>query len=303
MKKIYIIAVMASLALLTGCTSANEKTTTDATTQQSTIETSTETESVEKPTMKNSIKTPSDFRKVTSSELEQIPDVELLEPLINNALDEIGVNEVTGIAYGNYKSITTDIKDIEAYIVSDKANLIAKLERLNKNWSIIIINDYDSGAMYYPTSGKNAVSYATGELINPESTDSTEVDIQDYKSSRMEDLTVNGENITDICRNDMIQWKDHISDIQISTDSDKIYITILVSNGTAETTAKDEAQDTVRYLASLACDANNFYSSPGSDDLGSLYKKYTLLIGITEDGENIIYQGTTSSQNTMFWSK
>lgn len=116
------------------------------------------------------IVTPSGFKKISNADFEKVPNNEDIESALRTALDEIKVAEIKGIIYGNYKSISTDVKDIEAYVVTDKTKLIAKLERLYVKWKVTIIKDYESNAMYYPTTGRNAVSYESGEVINEEET-------------------------------------------------------------------------------------------------------------------------------------
>lgn len=46
--------------------------------------------------------------------------------VLNATLNEIGVEEVRGVVYGNYNSITSDIKDIEAYVITERTSLIVR---------------------------------------------------------------------------------------------------------------------------------------------------------------------------------
>ena len=59
---------------------------------------------------------------------------------------------------------------MEAYLITDAQNLIVRCQYLNNNWTVVYITDSENGHLYYPTTGKDAYSYTTGELIKQEET-------------------------------------------------------------------------------------------------------------------------------------
>ena len=59
---------------------------------------------------------------------------------------------------------------MEAYLITDAQNLIVRCQYLNNNWTVVYITDSENGHLYYPTTGKDAYNYTTGELIKQEET-------------------------------------------------------------------------------------------------------------------------------------
>lgn len=112
---------------------------------------------------------PEGFTKITQEQAESCPDGDGVVEVMKTALQSIGVKKVPDCYWGNYKAIGS-VVDMEAYLITDAQNLIVRCQYLNNNWTVVYITDSENGHLYYPTTGKDAYSYTTGELIKQEET-------------------------------------------------------------------------------------------------------------------------------------
>lgn len=226
-----------------------------------------------------------------------------------DALKSIGVKEVLSVTYDKYEATGNVMLEVDAHITTDAKELIARCTYLNDKWSVTYINDADTNNMYYPTTGKNAYDYTSGECINPvEETEAPKEEPQEVpqgaKTRDVTKLEIMGQSIIDIVKNDMTDWYDYIKDIYIQTSNsgEEIQIVVQVTSATDNDLAKEAGEDVARYLASQACNANSYYKSPGSDYLGGLYDRYDLLIYV-DDGNKThdIYGAKVTTSNTITW--
>ena len=97
---------------------------------------------------------------------------------------------------------------------------------------------------------------------------------------------------------------DYIKDVLIQVDGDEINIVVQVPSVVDDDTAKMAGEDVARYLAFLASVANNYYKQPGSDDIGSLYDRYDLMIYVDDSYENYeIYGAKVKTSKAIHWNK
>ena len=62
--------------------------------------------------------------------------------------------------------------------------------------------------------------------------------------------------------------------------------------------------DVARYLAAQASWANDYYKQPGSDDIGSLYDRYTLMLYVDDGYKNFdLYGAKAKNANSIHWNK
>lgn len=162
---ILLVAFMVCCTVLSAC-SGTESGSGGVTSVQQETDSSASVDS-EREAEKEEITVPADFEKLSSSEYEQLPNKDGLESALSDALQEIGVKETKGYAYGNYETIGP-VFMIDSYVVTDVRNLIVRCEYLNDQWDVVWIDNAESGNMYYPMSGKDAYDYLTDELINPQ---------------------------------------------------------------------------------------------------------------------------------------
>lgn len=112
---------------------------------------------------------PDGFTKITQEQAESCPDGDGAVKALETALQSIGVKKVSDCYWGNYKTAGS-VVDMEAYLITDAQNLIVRCQYLNNNWTVVYITDSENGHLYYPTTGKDAYNYTTGELIKQEET-------------------------------------------------------------------------------------------------------------------------------------
>lgn len=206
-------------------------------------------------------------------------------------------------------------------------------------WSVSYIKDADTGNYYYvPDEQKNAVDlydYTTGELAS-EKTESLD-EVQDradekvdeaesefegsldnmgdnaadpeadtetsngVKSREVTELELYGEPVVGSTINDMVEGYDYITDIDIEVDEpDSIQIVVQVPLGTDTDTAKMAGEDVARYLAAQASWANSYFKQPGSNDLGSLYDKYDLIVYVGDSAGAMKLTGAKAKSSPSF---
>lgn len=112
---------------------------------------------------------PDGFTKITQEQAESCPDGDGAVKALETALQSIGVKKVSDCYWGNYKTAGS-VVDMEAYLITDAQNLIVRCQYMNNNWTVVYITDSENGHLYYPTTGKDAYNYTTGELIKQEET-------------------------------------------------------------------------------------------------------------------------------------
>lgn len=58
------------------------------------------------------------------------------------------------------------------------------------------------------------------------------------------------------------------------------------------------------YLEAQASWANDYYKQPGSDDIGSLYDRYTLMLYVDDGYKNFdLYGAKAKNANSIHWNK
>lgn len=124
-----------------------------------------------------------------------------------------------------------------------------------------------------------------------------------YITRKASELKLDGKKIIATTENDMKKY-DYIKDVYIKADESEkeINIVVQVPSYTDTDTAKMAGEDVARYLAFLASTANSYYKTPGSDDLGSLYEEYDLLIYVDDGYENLsLYGAKVTSAKQLTW--
>lgn len=117
------------------------------------------------------------------------------------------------------------------------------------------------------------------------------------------ELTLDGESIITSTEKDMREY-DYIKDVTIQVDKDEIDIVVQVPSAVTEDTAKMAGEDVARYLAAQASWANDHYKQPGSDDLGSLYDRYTLMLYVDDGYKNFeLYGAKAKTVDFIHWNK
>lgn len=97
---------------------------------------------------------------------------------------------------------------------------------------------------------------------------------------------------------------DYIKDVTIQVDKDEIDIFVQVPSAVTEDTAKMAGEDVARYLAAQASWANDYYKQPGSDDIGSLYDRYTLMLYVDDGYKDFdLYGAKAKNANSIHWNK
>ena len=163
-KRHFLLLAFAITGLaLNGCSGGA---TTDVDTSQTESVAESESSEVE-PT--STVEMPDGFTKITQEQAESCPDGDGAVKALETALQSIGVKKVSDCYWGNYKTAGS-VVDMEAYLITDAQNLIVRCQYLNNNWTVVYITDSENGHLYYPTTGKDAYNYTTGELIKQEET-------------------------------------------------------------------------------------------------------------------------------------
>lgn len=117
------------------------------------------------------------------------------------------------------------------------------------------------------------------------------------------ELTFDGESIITSTEKDMREY-DYIKDVTIQVDKDEIDIFVQVPSAVTEDTAKMAGEDVARYLAAQASWANDYYKQPGSDDIGSLYDRYTLMLYVDDGYKDFdLYGAKAKNANSIHWNK
>lgn len=117
------------------------------------------------------------------------------------------------------------------------------------------------------------------------------------------ELTFDGEPIITSTEKDMCKY-DYIKDVTIQVDKDEIDIFVQVPSAVTEDTAKMAGEDVARYLAAQASWANDYYKQPGSDDIGSLYDRYTLMLYVDDGYKDFdLYGAKAKNANSIHWNK
>lgn len=117
------------------------------------------------------------------------------------------------------------------------------------------------------------------------------------------ELTFDEESIITSTEKDMCEY-DYIKDITIQVDKDEIDIFVQVPSAVTEDTAKMAGEDVARYLAAQASWANDYYKQPGSDDIGSLYDRYTLMLYVDDGYKDFdLYGAKAKNANSIHWNK
>ena len=205
-------------------------------------------------------------------------------------------------------------------------NLLRLKTRQDCEWEVLSVRNADNKHFYYEREGSadlvDLYSYETDELVSKASKTfeeaesetaasvaAAEEEFEDQLDSIREkygiagsasaasssgssgftldvsELTFDGESIITSTEKDMREY-DYIKDVTIQVDKDEIDIFVQVPSAVTEDTAKMAGEDVARYLAAQASWANDYYKQPGSDDIGSLYDRYTLMLYVDDGYKN-----------------
>lgn len=112
--------------------------------------------------------------------------------------------------------------------------------------------------------------------------------------------------IPEQCINDTIEFMkgyDYINDVGISVDeaNKQINIAVEVPDSVKGDYIRMSGEDCARYLASQVSYVNNDFAVPGSDNIGTLYDTYDLLIKVYSTSGNINEMGAAVSSRKITW--
>lgn len=223
-------------------------------------------------------------------------------------------------------------------------NLLRLKTRQDCEWEVLSVRNADNKHFYYEREGSadlvDLYSYETDELVSKASKTfeeaesetaasvaAAEEEFEDQLDSIREkygiagsasaasssvssgftldvsELTFDGESIITSTEKDMREY-DYIKDVTIQVDKDEIDIFVQVPSAVTEDTAKMAGEDVARYLAAQASWANDYYKQPGSDDLGSLYDRYTLMLYVDDGYKNFeLYGAKAKTVDFIHWNK
>lgn len=222
-------------------------------------------------------------------------------------------------------------------------NLLRLKTRQDCEWEVLSVRNADNKHFYYEREGSadlvDLYSYETDELVSKASKTFEEAEsetaasvaaaeeelekqvdsiAEKYSGSDsaaasssgssgftldVSELTLDGESIITSTEKDMREY-DYIKDVTIQVDKDEIDIFVQVPSAVTEDTAKMAGEDVARYLAAQASWANDFYKQPGSDDIGSLYDRYTLMLYVDDGYKNFdLYGAKVKNANSIHWNK
>ena len=256
---------------------------------------------------------PDDFEILDKVQLNELPDMNELTNVEEEAVVSIGAETIEAVVYGNYESVSSVYINLDAYVITDLRQLIVRNQYFNDKWEVIYINDAENGKLYYPITSKEAFDYISGEMVVQKETEETENDTEgetestENKTWYVNELEINGVPIVDSTINEMIAGYDYIKDISIEVDESgkEINIAVQISASTSVETAKMAGEDVARYLSAQASWATNSwrdYEAPGSNDLGSLYEEYNLLIYVDDSFGNFnLYGAKVTSAKKIIW--
>lgn len=223
-------------------------------------------------------------------------------------------------------------------------NLLRLKTRQDCEWEVLSVRNADNKHFYYEREGSadlvDLYSYETDELVSKASKTfeeaesetaasvaAAEEEFEDQFDSIREkygiagsasaasssgssgftldvsELTFDGESIITSTEKDMREY-DYIKDVTIQVDKDEIDIFVQVPSAVTEDTAKMAGEDVARYLAAQASWANDYYKQPGSDDIGSLYDRYTLMLYVDDGYKDFdLYGAKAKNANSIHWNK
>jgi len=340
MKRVVIGLVICCLLELTGCSKQEEFSEKNGNSEELYMEESGADlveENTDEDKKEYDINLPDGFIMATQEEMDEIPDAKGLLDAAGNALGIIGIVGNMDVIFGNYRALE-GLCTIDAYgITPQEIGILMSFQYISiissPQWNTVYVKDADTKNTYYvPDDLRNTVDlydYSTGKLISPKSEDYEDVqeridekvkeaesefeenmeNLKDEtaKTWYVSELELDGELIVDSTVSEMVAGYDYIKDIVIEVDESEkeIDIVVQVSSLTDADTAQMAGEDVARYLAAQASYATNSYRTykiPGSDDLGSLYEQYDLLIYV-DDGNHTfdIYGAKVTSSKSITW--
>lgn len=268
------------------------------------------------------VELPEGFEPVSQAQGEELYDTDQAVDKAVSALGDIGVSGNVNFTFGNLEESQL-CTFVDLYAPTQVQNLIVHLMRLttqgNNEWEVESIVNAENKHFYY-VSGNSAglvdlYSYETDELISKasktfeeaESETSASVAASSSNSSGftldVSELTFDGEPIITSTEKDMCKY-DYIKDVTIQVDKDEIDIVVQVPSVVDDDTAKMAGEDVARYLAAQASWANDYYKQPSSDDIGSLYDRYTLMLYVDDGYKNFdLYGAKAKNANSIHWNK
>lgn len=166
-----------------------------------------------------------------------------------------------------------------------------------------LISDESETEEDNPENPKEESQPMGGEVKESEFSEEAEV----AKTWYLNEMEFDGVLITESTASEMAEGYDYIKDVYIEVDEDgrEIDIIVQVESSTDIDTAKMAGEDVARYLAAQASYSTNSYREykiPGSDNLGSLYDRYNLLLYIDDgEGKFNIYGAKVTSSDKITW--
>lgn len=281
------------------------------------------------------IELPDGFKPIAQAQGEELYDTDQAVDKAVAALGDIGVSGNVNFTFGNLEESQL-CTFVDLYAPTQVQNLIVHLMRLtaqsSNEWEVESIVNAENKHFYYVGGNSSGLvdlySYETDELISKasktfeEAESETAASIAEKHSDSgttsesaassssssgftldVSELTFDGESIITSAEKDMCKY-DYIKDVTIQVDKDEIDIVVQVPSVVDDDTAKMAGEDVARYLAAQASWANDYYKQPGSDDIGSLYDRYTLMLYVDDGYKNFdLYGAKAKNASSIHWNK
>lgn len=268
------------------------------------------------------IELPDGFEPITQAQGEELYDTGQAVDKAVAALGDIGVSGNVGFTFGNLEESQL-CTFVDLYAPTQVQNLIVHLMRLttqsNNEWEVESVVNAENKHFYYVSGNSSGLvdlySYETDELISKASKTFEEAESETAASVAASssgssgftldasELTFDGESIITATEDFMVKY-DYIKDVSIQVDGDEIDIVVQVPSVVDDDTAKMAGEDAARYLAAQASWANDYYKQPSSDDIGSLYDRYTLMLYVDDGYKNFdLYGAKAKNANSIHWNK
>lgn len=268
------------------------------------------------------IELPDGFKPITQAQGEELYDTDQAVDKAAAALGDIGVSENVNFTFGNLEESQL-CTFVDLYAPTQVQNLIVHLMRLttqsNNEWEVESVVNAENKHFYYVSGNSSGLvdlySYETDEIISKASKTFEEAESETAASVAASssgssgftldasELTFDGESIITATEDFMVKY-DYIKDVSIQVDGDEIDIVVQVPSVVDDDTAKMAGEDAARYLAAQASWANDYYKQPSSDDIGSLYDRYTLMLYVDDGYKNFdLYGAKAKNANSIHWNK
>lgn len=211
--------------------------------------------------------------------------------------------------YANLESNYSVLKDENGDLENQVYQLQEKLDGIEQEY-----NDYKKRAEQDLAEARSIATKeteTTQESVPPEESMETQNEESETEKSEktwnLSELKIDGELITESTVTEMVEGYDYITDVHIEVNESRqeISITVQVISSASVDTAKMAGEDVARYFAAQASWSTNSYrdyKTPGSNDFGSLYGRYNLLLYV-DDGNNgfNLYGAKATTANSIIW--